>query len=70
MNQTNIVFLSGQYEKELMSTYPDELRELVKNLVNKLSPSGLQLFNHGMIIGEEIIYNNHIFNIILKNPTS
>ena len=66
MNQTNIFFLSGAYENELMFNYDEALCELVKKLSDKLSIVVNQ-FNPGVHIGEEIIYNDHIFNIILKN---
>ena len=66
MNQTNIFFLSGAYEDELMFNYDEALCELVKKKVDKLNIVVHQ-FNPGVLIGEEIIYNDHIFNIILKN---
>lgn len=67
MNQTNIVFLSGKYEEELMSTYENELCGLVEREVQKLIPA-LNMLNPGLLVGREILYKNHIFNVILKHP--
>lgn len=65
-HQINLVFLSNETMDLTLHCYNDELNDLITKLVSKLK-MGIPLFKPGFLIGEELIYKNKTFNIILKN---
>lgn len=65
--ETNIIFLSGDFEPDHpdILTYNKDIVNLIKKSTEKMKRA-LTLYNPSYLMGEEIIYDGHIFNIILK----